>query len=66
MIIADAQRHGSSNILAGKVGDEVMMPNTVCTANHLQSELFSHQFRFCSLFHCFDIISLDNLGSLRL
>ena len=43
-----------------------MMTDAVVAANHLQAQVLSHQFRFCSLFHRLDVVALDNLGSLRL
>ena len=64
MLLVHGQSHTGSDVLAGEVGDEVMMANAVGTANHLQAQVLSHQFRFCRLFHCLDIIALDNLGSL--
>ena len=64
MLLVHGQSHARSDVLAGEVGDEVMMTDAVGTANHLQAQVLSHQFRFCRLFHCLDIIALDNLGAL--
>ena len=64
MLLVHGQSHTGSDVLAGEVGDEVMMADAVVAANHLQAQVLSHQFRFCRLFHCLDIIALDNLGAL--
>ena len=64
MLLVHGQSHAGSDVLAGEVGDEVMMADAVGTANHLQAQVLSHQFRFCRLFHCLDIIAFDNLGAL--
>ena len=64
MLLVHGQSHAGSDVLAGEVGDEVMMTDAVVAADHLQAQVLSHQFRFCCLFHCLDIIALDNLGSL--
>ena len=66
MLLVHGQSYGRGDILAGEVGDEVMMADTVVAANHLQAQVLSHQFRFCRLFHRLDVVALDNLGALCL
>ena len=66
VLLVYSQSHIGGDILAGEVGDEVMMTDAVVAANHLQAQVLSHQFQFCRLFHRLDVVALDNLGALCL
>ena len=66
IFLTRGQGNGRGNVVLGEIGDEVMMAHAVAAANHLQSELLSEKLWLGGLCHCFGVVALDNLGSLRL